>query len=405
MSYWKISLTDIQAAQQELIHFIKPTPLLYNGWLSEEYGCEIYLKLENMHPIGSFKIRGATYKISSLTKEEKKRGVICASAGNHAQGVAWGASKLGVNATIVMPETAPLMKIQNTKALGAEVILHGKNYDEAFQHCQKLVRKTRKVLIHAFEDPLIVAGQGTVGLELAEQLPDMDFLVGSIGGGGLLAGIGVAMKALTPKAKIIACQAKGASAMIQSLRSGKSVELDSAQTFADGIAVKKASPQMRRMLKDVVDHLVVEDDEAIAGAVLTLLEKAKVVSEGAAAISLAALERVRKKIKGKKIVLLICGGNIDVNLLSRIIDRGLTRSGRRVRLNVWIPDRPGSLSKLTDWVGAEGANILQAIHDRDLPSTRMNETEVSLTLETKGNDHVREVIKALRSHGITVQEL
>lgn len=401
---WDVTLTDIQAAKQDLSAYIQPTPLLYNAWLSDEYGCEIYLKLENMQPIGSFKIRGATYKIASLTKEEKKRGVIAASAGNHAQGVAWGAEKLGVKATIVMPENAPITKVQNTKALGAEIVLHGKNYDEAYAECVRLARKSGKVMIHAFEDPLVVAGQGTVGLEIIEQLPNVDWVVGSIGGGGLLAGVGVAIQSLSPKTKILGCQAKGASAMIQSMKSGKVVEIDHARTFADGIAVKRASPQMRKLLKKVVTKTALQDDEAISAAVLTLLEKAKTIAEGAAAVSLACLDQVRKEIKGKKVVLLICGGNIDVNLLSRIIDRGLIRTGRRIRLNVWIPDIPGSLSRLTEWVGRAGANILQAIHDRDLPSTRINETEVDLTLETKGTEHAKEVIATLRAHGVTVKE-
>ncbi|MCM0604936.1 MAG: threonine ammonia-lyase [Xanthomonadaceae bacterium] len=402
---WDVSLTDIQAAKQELSHFIQHTPLLYNSWLSEEYGCEIYLKLENMQPIGSFKIRGATYKIASLTKEEKKRGVIAASAGNHAQGVAWGAQKLGVKATIVMPETAALTKVQNTKALGAEVVLHGKNYDEAYAETVRLAKKSKKVMIHAFEDPLVVAGQGTVGIEIMEQLPDADWIVGSIGGGGLLAGLGIAVKALSLRTKILGCQAKGASAMVQSMKSGKIVVSEKTQTFADGIAVKRASPQMRKLLKRVITKTALQDDEAIAGAVLTLLEKAKVIAEGAAAISLACLGQIRNEIKGKKVVLLICGGNIDVNILSRIIDRGLIKTGRRIRLNVWIPDIPGSLSKLTEWVGQAGANILQAIHDRDLPSTRMNETEVDLTLETRGIDHAKQVIASLKAHGVTVKEL
>ncbi len=372
--------------------------MLLNPWLSEELGCQLYLKLENMQPIGSFKIRGATYRISKLTAAEKKRGVVAASAGNHAQGVAWGSRKLGVRAQIVMPRGASLVKIQNTRALGAEVLLEGDNFGEACAAAEKIARKTGRVLIHAFEDEAIVAGQGTMGLEILEQVPDVDYVVASIGGGGMIAGVATVIKALRPATRVVGCQAKGAASMFRSLRAGRAVTLDHVDTFADGIAIARASETMRAMLAPLLDEVVEQDDEAIASAVLTLLEKAKITSEGSGAVPLAALERLGRKIRGKKVVLIVSGGNIDVNLLGRIIDRGLIRAGRRVRVNVTISDRPGSLARLTQLIASEGGNVIQVIHDRSEPSTRIDQTEVALTLETRGLVHSKALIAALRAH-------
>ncbi|MFL5813121.1 MAG: threonine ammonia-lyase [Bdellovibrionia bacterium] len=402
-SGFSISLADIQDAKQVIHRYLEPTPLLLNSWLSESLGCELYLKLENMQPIGSFKIRGAIYKISKLSPEEKKRGVIAASAGNHAQGVAWAARQLGVKALIVMPRGAPLVKIQNTRALGAEVELQGDSYDEAYEYAWKVAKKTGRVYVHAFEDPAIVAGQGTVGLEILEQLPDVDVVVSSIGGGGLLAGLSLVMHELHPQAYIIGGQASGASTMVRSLHQGRVCKPGRADTFADGIAVGKSSEKIFGVLKSRVHEALEADDEAIAAAVLTLLEKAKVVVEGAGALPLAVLDQVKKKIKGKKVVLVISGGNIDVNLISRIIDRGLIRAGRRLRINVLVSDRPGSLARLTDLIAKQGANILQAIHDRSEPSTTIDQTDVALTLETRGPEHSQAVIQAIREHVLRVE--
>jgi threonine dehydratase len=376
--------------------------LIHNAWLSEEFGCEIYLKMENMTPIGSFKIRGATYRISQLTEAERKAGVICASAGNHAQGVAWGSRTLGVRARIVMPKTAPLMKVQNTRALGAEVILFGDNYDEAYSEARRLQQETGAVFVHAFDDEQVVAGQGTVGLEILDQLPDVDAVVTSIGGGGLMAGMGIALKELRPQVKLYGCQASGSPSMVESLKQGRAVTLEHAETFADGIRVAKASERIRKLLAPRVEKMLVADDEAMAAAVLTLMEKAKIVAEGACGLVLAVLPQIREELRGKKVVLVISGGNIDVNVLSRIIDRGLTLAGRRVRVNVLISDRPGSLARLTDLLARQEANILQAIHDRNEPSTRIDQTEVELTLETRGADHSERVIQALREQCLRV---
>jgi threonine dehydratase len=351
-----------------------------------------------MQPIGSFKIRGATYKISRLSKTERKRGVIAASAGNHAQGVAWGSRKIGARALIVMPKNAPLVKVQNTKALGAEVVLAGDTYQDAFDEAQRIARKTGRVFVHAFEDEHVIAGQGTVALEILEQIPDPDFIVSSIGGGGLMSGIATVIKALRPQTRLVGCQASGAPSMLRSIAKGKAVTLEQVETFADGIAVSRASEPMRKILAPKLDQMLEADDEAMAAAVLMLLEKAKIMVEGSGALPLAVLDQLKREIKGKKVVLIISGGNIDVNVLSRIIDRGLIRAGRRVRVNVLMSDRPGSLARLTDLIAREGANIIQAIHDRNEPGTRIDQTEVALTLETKGPQHSAAVIKALREN-------
>lgn len=393
-----VTLADIQTAKTELSRYLEPTPLLLNSWLSEQLGCQLYLKLENMQPIGSFKIRGATYKISKLSAAERKKGVVAASAGNHAQGVAWGSRQLGTSALIVMPKTAPLIKVQNTRSLGAEIVLAGESYQDAFEEAQRIARKTGRIFTHAFEDPHVIAGQGTVGLEILEQLPDPDFIVSSIGGGGLMAGVATVVKALRPQTRLYGCQATGAPSMARSIKLGKAVVLDRVDTFADGIAVKRASEPMRRILSEHLDGILEADDEAMAAAVLMLLEKAKTIVEGSGALPLAVLDQLRKKIRGKKVVAIISGGNIDVNVLSRIIDRGLIRAGRRVRLNVLMSDRPGSLARLTDLIARQGANIIQAIHDRNEPGTKIDQTEVALTLETRGPEHSEELIKALRAN-------
>jgi threonine dehydratase len=392
-----VTLANIQQAKQELHRYLPSTPLLLNSWLSDAFGCELYLKLENMQPIGSFKIRGATYKISQLTPAERKKGVIAASAGNHAQGVAWGSKQLGVNALIVMPVGAPLVKIQNTRALGADVVLQGENYDEAYEVAREIARKTGRFFVHAFEDEEVIAGQGTVALEVLEQLPDVDFIVGAVGGGGLMTGVATVVKALRPQTRVVGCQASGAASMVRSIQKGKAVTLESTHTFADGIAVSHASEKMRSLMSCCIDDWIEVDEDAIAAAVLNLLEKAKVTAEGSGAVPLAALDHIRKKIRGKKVVLLVSGGNIDVNVLSRIIDLGLIRAGRRLRVNVWLSDKPGSLAKLTDLIAKQGANILQAIHDRSEPSVKIDQTEVALTLETRGPDHSATVVNALRN--------
>jgi threonine dehydratase len=396
----KLSFKEFKSAYSVLKKIINPTPLVYNEWLSKQYKCEIYLKLENMLPIGSFKMRGATYKISQLTKKEKENGVLAVSAGNHAQGVAWAANKFGVKATIIMPEGSPLTKIRNTESLGAKVVLHGASIEDCFGHAEEMMKKKKMTFVHPYHDPMVIAGQGSVAFELMEEIPDMDFIFSSIGGGGLVSGMGQVIKGHKSKAKLIAGQASGCSAMVDSLNSGKIKSIFKAETFADGIRVKNVAPDMFQSLSEVVDSSYKVDDEKMAWAILQLMEKARVIAEGAGALPLALFDQLYKKnpkkFIGKKIVLVVCGGNIDVNLLERIIDRGLIESHRKVRLSIPIADRPGILHKLTGVIMEQGANILQVVHDRESSNTGITGTNVIFILETKGKDHLDQLLREMK---------
>jgi threonine dehydratase len=398
-SFSEISIDRILKAEKVLAEILVPTPLVKNYWLSELYQCEVFLKLETAQPIGSFKIRGATYKISQMNSADRKKGIIAASAGNHAQGVAWGAKYFGLDSLIVMPVTAPLMKVSNTQALGAEIHQEGNNYDESYLAAQRIISETGRQYVHAFHDPDVIAGQATIATEILAQCPDVDFVVASIGGGGMVSGMGLVLKdpvlSKNRKIRFVGCQAQNSSSMVRSIQQKNIVKVEFEGTFADGIAVQKANPDMFKILSAVVDDVFESDEEEMAMNVLRLMEKAKTVSEGSAAIVLGALDRYQDQIKGKKVVLVISGGNIDVNLLSRIIDRGLIRSGRKLHLKVQISDRPGSLARLTELIGGLNANILQAIHDRSESSMRLDETEVDLVLETRGPQHSADVINAL----------
>jgi threonine dehydratase len=395
-----IEFKEFKDAYSVLKKIIHPTPLVYNEWLSQKYECQVYLKLENMLPIGSFKMRGATYKISKMSAAEKKNGVLAVSAGNHAQGVAWAAGKFNVKATIIMPEGSPLTKIRNTEALGAKVLLHGQSIEDCFTYAETLMKKQEMVFVHPFNDPKVIAGQGSVAFELLEQMPDMDFIFSSIGGGGLVSGMGQVLKSHKSKVKVIAGQASGCSAMVDSLNAGKIKSIEKAETFADGIRVKKVAPEMFKSLKSVVDSSYSVDDEKMAWAILQLMEKARVIAEGAGALPLALFDQLYqknpKKFKNKKIVLVVCGGNIDVNLLERIIDRGLIESHRKVRISIPIADRPGILHQLTGVIKAQGANILQVVHDRDSSNTGITGTNVIFTLETKGEEHLKALLKEMK---------
>ena len=392
----QLELSQFKKAYETLKKIIEPTPLVHNEWLSKQYGCEIYLKLENMLPIGSFKMRGATYKISSLTTAEKKQGVLAVSAGNHAQGVAWAASRFKVKATIIMPEGSPLTKIRNTETLGATVVLKGQSIEECFQVADDMMKKKKMVFVHPYHDPMVIAGQGTVAFEILHQLPDADYLFSSIGGGGLVSGMGQVLKGHKSKMKVIAGQATGCSTMVRSLNSGKIQTSDKAETFADGIRVKNVDKDMFASLRKVVDASYSVDDEKMAWAILQLMEKARVIAEGAGALPLALFDQLYqkdpKKFKNKKIILVICGGNIDVNLLERIIDRGLIESNRKIRISIPITDRPGVLHQLTKIIKDVGANILQVVHDRDSSDAGITGTNVSFTLETKGSQHMKELL-------------
>ena len=398
----KVTLDDIKKAREVISGVARRTPLEHSAAASQILDTQVYLKCENLQLTGSFKIRGALNKISNLTEAEKKRGVIAASAGNHAQGVALSSSKLGVKSTIVMPRNSPITKQAATQNYGAEVVLHGEIYDEAYQHARELEKKTGAVFIHPYEDPLIIAGQGTMGLELFEQAPDLDSVVVAIGGGGLISGLSVALKTLNPKIKIYGVVAENAPGMYM-LHKSKPVPADlSYVSIADGIAVKKPSPIIYdNFISKYVDDIVTVSEDEIAQAVVFLLERSKLVVEGSGAVTLAAA--FQKKLNlGNKTALALCGGNIDLNLVAEVIDRGLSRSGRVTRISVVVLDRPGTLSRLTKIIGDLGANILDVQHDRMDPHLHIRETRISFVLETRNAEHAAEIRTAFQAAGVRI---
>lgn len=390
-----------EKAKITLSEIIAPTPLVKNDYLSKKYSANVYLKLENLQPVGSFKLRGATFKIANLTNEEKEKGVLAVSAGNHAQGVAWAASRFNTQATIIMPKASPMIKVANTERLGAKVVLFGENVDEGFEYAKDVVSETGKVFVHPFHDPYIIAGQSTVAYELLNQLEKIDFVFGGIGGGGLMSGVSTVLKHFG-KTHVIGAQASGANSMVRSLQSGTLQKSNSATTFADGIRVKNPNPEMFELLDGLIDEAIEVTDEKIAQSVLVLMEHARVIAEGAGAIGLASLDELYQRnprsFKGKNIVLLVSGGNIDINLVDRIIDKGLLESSRRVKYSILLDDRPGMLNHLTGLIGSMGANILQVVHDREVPHLELQKSAVIVTIETKGEEHAKEIENALHEN-------
>jgi threonine dehydratase len=395
-----LQFKGFEAANNNLKKYLTKTPLIKNEWLSHKYGCEVYLKLENLQPVGSFKLRGATNMISNLAEEERSKGVVAVSAGNHAQGVAWAAAKFGIDATIIMPKPSPLVKIMNTEALGAKVILEGDNVDESFEFAKEYLKKHNKVYVHPFNQEDVIYGQGSIGFELNEQIDNIDFIFGSIGGGGLMAGVGNVVKHFFPSCKVVGSQSTGAASMIKSLQQGKLIECETVRTFADGIKVKKPDFKMYELLDGIVDEAVHVDDDKVALSVLDLMERARVIAEGAGAINLAAFdelfERNPRRFKGKKVVLIICGGNIDINLVDRIIENGLIESKRRIKLNILLDDHPGALNELTDTLMKAHANVLQVVHKRDVPFLQLNQSLVEATIECRGESHAAEIDLAVK---------
>jgi len=393
---------EIESAGKRIRNAILRTPMIYSDTLSALTGKEVFLKLENLQKGGSFKIRGAYNKLSQLDPAVGRRGVVAASAGNHAQGVAIASALLGIPSTIVMPEGASIAKQMATRSYGGEVILSGQTTDEALEYAQKLAGDG-KTFIHPFDDEQVVAGQGTIGLEILHELPDLDGIVVPVGGGGLISGIAALVKKKRPRVKIIGVQSKNAPAGFLSLKHKRRVDVKVKPTLADGIAIRRIGKTNFPLLRRFVDEIITVDEEEIASAILLLMERKRVVAEGAGAAPLAALLAKKKKPGLKKVVLVISGGNIDVNLLDRIIEKGLSQTGRMVRLAVLLRDLPGSLSRLTHLIAEHRANILHIVHeraDRDIP---MGFSRVTLVLETRGPDHIREIQKGLNKSGCVLQ--
>ena len=400
-----VTLDDVRAAQARLKGLIAGTPCPYSETLSRLTGTRVFVKLENLQMTGSFKERGAANVLLLLSDAERRRGVVAASAGNHGLAVALHAARLGIGAVIVMPEWAPLTKVVAARRYGAEVLLHGDNYDAAYARARAIEAERGLVFIHPFDDPRVIAGQGTIGLELCEQVPDLEAVLVPVGGGGLAGGLGVVTKALRPQAQLIGVQAQEVPGMRAALEAGERVTVPGAATIADGIAVRTVGEHTFALARHYLDGVVTVSEEEIANAILLLLEIEKTVVEGAGAVALAALVNKRVSLDGRTVVLLLGGGNIDVNLIARIIERGLVKDGRIVRLAVMLRDRPGALARLAELVAEARANVLHINHDRAFSRARLGETEVEITLETSGRDHINSIKRHLLAAGYTVEEV
>jgi threonine dehydratase len=403
-AHTSVTIADIWEAYKLLKPRLHHTPLAPSRTLREITGADIYLKAENMQRSGSFKVRGASYKISRLSKDEYSRGVIAASAGNHAQGVAIAAAQYDISCTIVMPETAPLAKVTATQGYGAEVVLHGFTYDDAYQYCLELQQETGATFIHAFDDPDIIAGQGTLGLEMLSDLPDADALIVPIGGGGLIAGITIAARALRPNIKIIGVQAEGAAGCRASLDAGELRTLPSITTIADGIAVKRPGTLTFPIIQNLVDDVVIVNDEEIIGAVLLLMERSKMLVEGAGAAGVAAMLSGVVKLDGKRVLVPLTGGNIDINLVSRFIEHGLATAGRYFVIHTRLTDRPGELMRLLAIISEMRINVIDVRHQRISSRLPIMQREETLTLETRDRAQCEQLLQRLRAAGYVVEE-
>lgn len=401
-----LTFERIEEARQRIGDRLDVTPLAKGQNLSDLTGARLYFKLENLRITGSFKERGALNKLLTLTPEERDRGVVAVSAGNHAQGVALHATRLGIRSTIVMPSATPIVKVMRTRRYGAEVILHGAGYDDAAAFGHALCAERGAVFVHPFDDLDVMAGQGTIGLEILEQNPYLQSVVVPIGGGGLISGVACAIKETNPRIRVIGVQTAAMPSMLRAIEAGHPVELPYAATMADGIAVRRTGDLTLEAVKRYVDEIVTVTDEEIAEAILLLLEEEKVVSEGAGAAGLAAVVSRRiANIEGRRSGIIVCGGNIDTNVIAHIIDRGLVRAGRRVRLVVTVPDKPGSLAALTRFVADRNANVLEIHHDRAFARAAFGETTVTMTVETRGPDHVHELRHDLVQVGYSVVDV
>ncbi|HEY7648611.1 MAG TPA: threonine ammonia-lyase [Methylomirabilota bacterium] len=399
-----IGFPDIEAARARLQGAIYETPCAYSQTLSELTGTECFVKLENLQMTGSFKERGAANLLLQLEPAERARGVVAASAGNHGLAVAFHAARLGIPAVIVMPEYAPLIKVTSARRYGAEVILAGANFDEACAEARRLEHERRMIFVHPFDDARVIAGQGTIGLELLEQCPDLDAVIVAIGGGGLASGVAVAIKSRKPHVRVIGVQAEAQPAMRRALDAGAQVTLPAAPTIADGIAVRRAGDVTFELVRKYVDDVVTVSEEELANAILLLLEIEKTVVEGAGAAPLAALVNRTLGLRSSRVVIVLSGGNIDVTMLARIIERGLVKDGRLVRLGVVLRDRPGELARLSELIAEERANILQIEHDRAFSNAPIGEAEVELTLETSGRPQIERLLARLGAAGYRAVE-
>ncbi|WP_170018969.1 threonine ammonia-lyase [Campylobacter sp. RM16190] len=401
-----ISLNKIIQAKRTISGFVDKTPFAYSTRLSQMSGASVYLKKENLQRTGAYKIRGAYNKIANLSEEERNKGVVAASAGNHAQGVALSAREFGAKAIIVMPESTPLLKVAGTKALGAEVLLSGDNFDEAYEFAVSYAKENGMSFIHPFNDEFVMSGQGTVGLEMLDEIADLDMIIVPVGGGGLISGVASCVKQVNPDIKVIGVSAKGAPAMYNSFNAKKVINSKSVRTIADGIAVRDASEITLAHIIECVDEIVQVDDEEIANAILYLLENQKIVVEGAGAVGVACVMHGKVKIKkGSKVGIVLSGGNIDVQMLNIIIEKGLIKSSRKMIIQVTLIDKPGALLSLTDALKAANANIVKIDYDRFSTELEYGDASIIITLETKGKDHQEQVSKSLKGAGFEFRQI
>lgn len=396
-----VTFEKIHDAARVLDGIVRHTELIPSTMID---GCRLYLKPENLQYTGSFKLRGAAYKIATLSDEEKARGVVACSAGNHAQGVARSAQRFGIKSVICMPDTAPLMKIDATKSYGAEVCLVPGVYDDAHDKAVELQHEQGYTFVHPFDDDNIIAGQGTIGIEIMSQLHDADAIVCAIGGGGLISGVAIAAKYINPKVKIYGVQAERAASMFTAVKSGRIVRLPSVNTFADGIAVKEAGENTYRYVSQYVDDVVTVSDDEIACAILAMIEKHKIVAEGAGAAPVAAVMCGRIPCEGKKVVCVVSGGNIDVGILSKVIERGLIGAGRTHTVRIDLPDRPGQLNKVSSIIAECGGNILQVHHDRGTNGHDIAGCGLQIKMETRNFDQIERIDTSLRDAGYLITD-
>lgn len=396
-----LTLDDVLAAKERIASTCIHTDLIYSHQLSKEYNNQVYLKPENLQVTGAFKIRGALNKLKKMSDADKKKGLIASSAGNHAQGVAYSGHALGVNVTIVMPKTTPLIKVQATKDWGAHVVLAGEIYDEAYEEAKRLEKEKGYTFVHPFDDYDVMAGQGTIALEILEDMPDTDAILVPIGGGGLISGIAVAAKAINPNIKIIGVESTGAMGMKESLIAGHPVSLKKVDSIADGAAVKTVGDHTYDIVKDYVDEVITINDEELIESIFLLVEKHKIVAEATGALSIAALKKLN--FTGKKVVSVISGGNIDVLTMSSLLDRGLYSRGRLFCFSVKLKDTPGQLVKVAQILAEVGANVVKLDHNQFKALDRLRHVALEITVETNGHDHIKEVQKALESHGYEIE--
>lgn len=392
-----LDVISVQQAFSRIRGIVKKSPLDFSPLLSKEFGCELYLKKEHISLTGSYKERGALNKLLLLTDEEKKNGVVCSSAGNHAQAVSHHSTRLGIDSVIVMPETTPFVKIRATRSFGGKVILHGQGYDDAYEKAMEIAVQENRTFVHAFNDRDVCAGQGTVALELLEQNPYLDAVIVPVGGGGLLAGMLLALKHINPRIKVYGVEAKSMPGMSTSRKEGKITVVPKLRTIADGIAVQKVGDTPYEVIKRLVEDIVLVDEDEIASAILTLLEQEKTVVEGSGATAIAAIASGKIDVKGQVVAAVLTGGNIDMSILGRIIDKGLVKDGRLARFNVVVEDYPGNLARLATLISEQGANVRDISHERAFMKGQVGVHMITnvFTLETKGHEHIDQLKEAL----------